>query len=243
MPMKLKRLMGLGFSLACICTALIGNAQAETLQSTNYKFDESIVGAGGVIDSSSASYQAGVSVGDTAIGPSSSANFQTQAGSQTSNDPTLSFAVNNGNVNFGDFSTASAATATSTFQVSDYTSYGYAVQLIGNPPALGNHTIAAMSTTGASQSGIEQFGINLVANTSPVSLGANPNQGQFGTGIASTNYNTSNNYRYVSGETVAQAPKSSGLTIFTISYIINVTSLTPGGQYTGSQVLVCTGTY
>jgi hypothetical protein len=100
-----------------------------------------------------------------------------------------------------------------------------------------------MSTTGPSQAGVEQFGLNLVANTSPVSLGANPNHGQFGVGSAATNYATTNNYRFVSGETIASAPKSSGMTIYTISYIVNVSSLTPGGQYSSNQTVICTGTY
>jgi hypothetical protein len=85
--------------------------------------------------------------------------------------------------------------------------------------------------------------MNLVANTSPISFGANPDHGQFGFGSASTNYGTANNFRFVNGETIASAPKSSGQTIYTISYLVNVNSLTPGGNYTSSQTLICTGTF
>jgi hypothetical protein len=103
--------------------------------------------------------------------------------------------------------------------------------------------IDPLTTASTSQTGVEQFGVNLVANTLPVSVGANPNNGQFGFGEAATNYNTSNSYRYVSGEAIAKAPKSSGLTTYTLSYLVNVDSLTPGGQYTSNQTLVVTGTY
>ena len=39
-----------------------------------------------------------------------------------------------------------------------------------------------------------------------------PDNGQFGFGVAAVNYNESNKFRYVSGETIAMAPKSSGQT-------------------------------
>jgi hypothetical protein len=48
---------------------------------------------------------------------------------------------------------------------------------------------------------------------------------------------------YQFDETIATAPKSSGVTTFTITYVLNVRSLTPGGQYTSSQQLVCIATY
>ncbi len=216
---------------------------AQSLQSSHFKFDESVLGGGGLIQSNSANYQAGESIGEAASGNSASANFQTQAGNKTTNDPALAFAVNNGSVNLGNFSPATAATATATFLVSNYTSYGYAVQIVGNPPSNGAHTISALSSTTPSNAGVEQFGINLVANTSPASLGANPNLGSFGFGSATANYGTSNNYRYVSGESIVTAPKSSGVTIYTISYIVNVSSLTDGGLYASNQVIICTGTY
>ena len=238
-----KRLAGTVALLAYCMLGFVSAAYGDSLKSAHYQIDESFVGGSGLVQSSSANYKEGESIGDTGIGNSASANYQTNSGYTTTNDPALSFAVNTASANFGSFSPSAAATTTSTFQVSNYTSYGYVVQIVGNPPSNGNHTLSAMTTTGPSQAGVEQFGINLVANTSPVSFGANPVQGIAGAGTAAANYNTSNSYRYVSGETVATAPKSSGVTTYTISYLVNVSSLTPGGQYTSSQVLVCTGTY
>lgn len=223
-----------------VCAAV---SYADTLQSPNYRFDETDLGGGGLNQSSSANYKSVQSIGDNAIGTSSSANFQTQAGSQTTADPSLTFIVNGATTDFGNFSTSTTATATASFSVINYTSYGYIVQITGNTPTNGSHTIPGMASTAASQVGIEQFGINLVANTSPRSVGANPDQGQFGFGVAAPNYATSNRYRYVSGETIASAPKSSGITTYTISYIVNVKNLTPGGRYTGNQTIICSGTY
>lgn len=232
-----------GVLAACAMSGMTGVVYAQSLQSPNFRFDESVLGGGGLIQSNSANYQAGESVGEAAAGNSSSANFQIDAGNKTTNDPALSFSVNNGNANFGNFSSGGAATATSTFSVSNYTSYGYVVQIIGNPPSNGSHTLPGLAIGTPSNSGVEQFGINLVANTLPGSLGTNPDQGQFGFGTATANYGTPNYYRYVSGESIAAAPKSSGITNYTISYIVNVGSLTQGGDYTANQVIICTGTY
>lgn len=239
-----RRVVSIGLVATSLICCVVATTYADApLKSSNYEIDESTVGAGGLIQENSAHFQAGEFIGDLAIGNSASSNFQLNAGFDTTGDPALTFIVDNSSINFGDFSPTAATVTTSTFQVIDYTSYGYVVQITGTPPTNGSHTITPMSTTGVSQAGVEQFGINVVANNSPTTFGANPNNGLFGVGEASTNYNTPDHYRYVSGETIADGPKSSGNTIYTISYIVNVASHTPGGQYTGGQTLVCTGTY
>lgn len=81
----------------------------------------------------------------------------------------------------------------------NYTSYGYVVQIEGATPTNNAHSLPAM-TTETSQAGIEQFGINLVANTQPVNpLGANPDNGQFGYGTVATDYATANIFNYSDG--------------------------------------------
>ena len=216
---------------------------AEALESTNYKFVETSLGGIGLLNTESANYQARAGGAVLGIGNQVGTAFQFNAGHITTNDPALTFVITDGTADFGAFSAATATTATTTFEIINYTSYGYIVQVYGNPPANGSNQIDAMGTTGTSQVGIEQFGINLVANTSPISFGTNPDNGQFGFGQAATNYNTANNFRYVSSETIANAPKTSGKTIYTISYIVNVGALTQGGQYSSNQTLIVIGTY
>jgi len=224
-------------------------AHAQTSNSTNYQIQESFIGPGGNINSNSTNYGGFGTVGDIGVGESSppgSGNFRTISGYNTTNDPALSFAVNTSSLNFGALSVSTAATASATFSVYNYTSSGYVVQLIGAPPSSGAHILTGVSPAAASTVGTEQFGINLVANTAPTTFGANPAQvptSSFSYGAAATNYNTTNLYRYVAGETIATATQSSGQTNFTISYIVNVATSTPGGSYTGAQELVCTGTY
>lgn len=214
--------------------------------SSNYQIQEDFVGGGGVIDSSSANYHSMDSVGAVGVGDGSSTNYQTQSGYTTTNDPTLTFIVNNTSASLGSLSTGSTATATATFQVLNYTSYGYIVQTLGAPPTNGAHPLNNLSSPTASSAGTEQYGINLVANTSPATFGANPSQvpnSTFSFGVAASGYNTTNLYKYVAGDTIASAPKTSGQTTFTISYIANMALSTPGGSYSGAQTLVVVGTY
>jgi hypothetical protein len=212
-------------------------------ESSNYRFDETSISTGGLINANSTNYQSTSGVGDLSVGHAASTNYQTEAGSRTEADPVLMVAVTDATADFGNFSSSVPATATATFEVTNYTSYGYVAQLAGDAPTNGGHAITALASTSGSVSGIEQFGVNVVANTSPVSFGANPDNGVSGYGEAAVNYNTPNQYRYVSGETIALAPKSSGKTIYTLSYLVNVRGLTPGGQYSSEQSIIVTGTY
>lgn len=236
--------LAVGFLVAFVASQWTAVVRAEDPPtSTNYRFDETSITGGGLIESNSTNYRSSSSLGDTAVGESASTNFQTQSGSQTTNDPTLSFIVDDADASFNDFSSTATATSTTSFSVINYTAWGYVVHMVGTAPSNGSHTIPAMTTTDSSLPGTEQFGINLVANTSPTSFGANPDHGQFGFGSAATNYDTANMYRFVTGEVIASAPKTSGKTTYTISYIVNVAPLTPGGQYEGEQTLIVTGTY
>ena len=88
--------------------------------------------------------------------------------------------------------------------------------------------------------------MNLVARASPISFGVSPVQnpsGAFSFGVAAAGYNTANLYQYVAGSTIADSTSSSGETDYTISYIYNISNLTPGGTYTFNDVLVAAATF
>lgn len=216
---------------------------AQSPSSSNFQLKESVIGSGGLNDATSANYNVTNSIGDLGVGNSTSANYQVEAGSQTTELPTLSFALESGPANFGILTPTAAATATTSFSVKNYTSYGYVVQLSGPTPTNGSTSILPMSTAGSSIPGTSQFGMNLTANTSPAIFGSNPDNGQFGFGEIDPDYATPNIYSYIDGDIIARAPKSSGKTIYTLSYILNVEPLTPGGQYRSGQVVIVTGTY
>ncbi|HSX48494.1 MAG TPA: hypothetical protein VLF41_03280 [Candidatus Nanoarchaeia archaeon] len=236
---------GSRFLIAVVTASLVSSAVwAETLKSPNYSLNETLLGGGGLSQSSSPNYTQRDGISDTVVGESSSTNFNSRSGYTTDGEPMLSFVVNTTTAAFsGAFSTASVRNATATFSVKNYTSYGYNVSINGTAPKNGSYTLAALASNTASSPGSEQFGINLKANTG---FGADPSQvpgSSWSFGTASTNYDTANSFRYVSGEQIANAPKSSGETDFTISFIVNVKGTTPGGSYSSGQQLICVGTY
>lgn len=238
-----------GFSIVLVLLFL-GSAIADAQgSSSNYRIDESFIGPGGSLESNSTNYQTapgGQSLGNPGgVGDSESTNYRSQAGATTTDDPSLTCSVNTSSLNFGSLSSSATATATATFSVLNYTSHGYLVQIIGATPSSDGHNLTALSSGGSSTTGTEQFGINLVDNTTP-NIGANPVQvpdGTYSFGEAASNYDTPDTFRYGSGETIARSLKTSGQTDYTISYIVNVSNTTPAGSYSGDQTLICIGTY
>lgn len=223
---------------------------APTYVSPNYGVDEVQMGSGGVNDASSASYRARASLGDTAVGNSSSANFQANAGFVTTADPYIEMTATAGNTDLGYLSTSAVATTTWTFAIRSYLSSGYIVTNASDPPTAtsgtGTHTLTNLTTQTASSPGTEQFGINLVANTSPTTFGANPVQvpdATYSFGQVATGYQTTNLFKYVKGDTVAFSSKSSGETDYTVSYLYNISGGTPAGNYVFNHVLVATATF
>ncbi|MEO6109594.1 MAG: hypothetical protein ABIP50_01105 [Candidatus Saccharimonadales bacterium] len=218
-------------------------AFAADPKSTNFRLSESSVGSGSNVQSSSANFKATDIIGDISVGNSNSGSFQVNSGQKTPSDPNLAVSITSGAISFPAFSPLTSSVAIATFSVLNYTSYGYVVQIAGTAPTNNAKVLPSLSSNTASTIGVEQFGINLVANTSPSSVGANPNNYQYGFGGAAPNYSTPNSFRYVPGETIALASKSSGITDYTITYLVNVAALTPGGQYSSNQTLIVTGTY
>lgn len=237
------RLLALSCVLALSCS---GVALATQSASSHYQVNEVFFGAGGDLNDCSASYCAKESAGETGVGNTSSANYQAQAGFNTDRAPYLQFVVTGGSQSIGTLSTTTTQTATATFSVKAYLSSGYAVQVMGGGPTNGGYTMHSPSVPTSSAMGTEQFGMNLVANTSPKTFGSNPGQAPnatFSYGVASSGYNTPNYYKFVNGDTIASSSQSSGETDYTISYIFNVSNVTPGGAYTLRQILVATATF
>jgi len=219
---------------------------AESAYSANYQIHNVFFGAGGNLNQCSSNYCAKTSIGEIAVGNTKSTNYQAQAGFNTNRSPSISMVINSTNVNLGTLSTKTTATATAQFTVSSYLASGYQVETISPPPTNNSATLTALSTPTTSQPGIEQFGMNLVANTSPIDFGSNPDQipsSAFSYGQVSSNYDSPNLYMYQPGSVIAYSDQSSGQTEFTISYIFNISHLTPGGVYTFNDVLVATSTY
>ncbi len=246
--MKRFRLMGL--PIACFIILLGGTAFAQ-YASSNYKSNE-VYFSSGSGSASSSNYQAKQSLGALGVGRFSSTSYQDYPGTITPQDPYLEFVVSATSTNIGVLSTATPKTTTGNFYVKTYLANGYVVTNASGPPKNSAYTMQALSSPTTSSAGTEQFGINLVLNSGcpqpglSGSFGANPAQvpdSTFSFGTVATNYNTACNFKYNNGDTVAQSTKSSGETDYTISYLYNISNLTPGGLYTLNHLLVATSTF
>ncbi len=142
-------------------------------------------------------------------------------------------------VNLGTFSSNSTATGTTQFLVGTNANFGYVVTLNGNTLTSGNDVIAALSTSGSSQKGQSQFGMNLRANSNPP-VGSDP---AGGSGSPTANYGTPNIFRFNNGEIVASNSTVSDIQIYTASYIVNIGGGQAPGVYNTTLTYVATATF
>lgn len=257
----MKRLWGARVA-ASLCSSLllllcppVWAQTAPQSSSSSYSVDQVFFGSGSQLNACSGSYCARQTAGDVAAGNIAGNAFQAIAGANTTRDPYIAFSTSGGTTDLGTLSTAGTATTSATFAVKTYLASGYTVMLASDPPKTGgsfSHTFSAPSspTAAATPGTQEQFGINLVANTTgcgaPANFGANPVQvpdNTFSYGSVASGYNTCGLFKYVKGDTVASSTRSTGQTDYTISFIYNITNVTPDGQYVFNGDLVAISTY
>ncbi len=147
----------------------------------------------------------------------------------------LTFALGANSCDFGSLSAGQTKSCTHTLSASTNAANGYVISYIPTTTLTsGANTITGMGSQTASVLGTEQFGLNLKANTASGShtasaFGANPSGGN---GVAVSAYNTADQFKFVTtGETIAQAASTSATTLYTVSYIANITPITEPGLY------------
>lgn len=254
---KYKRL-SVAVSIALLLSVFPVSAQQSS--STNYRVDETFFGTGGELDASSTNYRSQQAAGSLGVGSISSTSYDADGGYLTQTHGYLEMDVNPVTVSFGTMTSSSTAsgaaqggTCNCTFIVRTYLSSQYVVVSVSNPPTNESGVSLTAKSTQAvpsvSQS-VEEFGINVVANTSP-SMGANPANypdNTFADGQAATGYQTTNQFKYGVGDTIARSAATAGnpatgRTDYTISYIAKPKNTTPAGVYTMNHNLVVVPTF
>ncbi len=237
------------YFLACLMVLCLTPTVAWAAQtaSPNYILNEVFFGSGGELNACSTSYCSKQSAGELATGTTASPNFRAHGGFNTNRTPYIQFTVSNTNIDLGTLAATTTQTANATFSVQAYLSHGYTVINASDPPSNNGYFMKAIGPAPAGSSvGTEQFGINLTANTAPVTFGALPQyvpDNTFSFGAVAPNYSAANTYKYLKNETIAFSNSSSSATTYTISYVFNISNVTPGGTYVLRHVLVATGTY
>lgn len=231
--------------VAVFILSLPASVLAQSSSSSNYRVDQTFFGSGGELDASSSNYRARQSAGELTVGNTASTNYQAFAGFNTTDEPYLEFFVTTSNIDLGYLDPSTTASASGTFSVRAWQSNGYTITTQSDPPSNGSHNLTALSSPTAAATNTEQFGINLVDNSSP-DVGANLQQmpdGTFSFGSVESGYDTVNLFKYVKGDVIARSTKSSSITLYTVSYIFNITNFTPAGQYVFNHILVATANY
>lgn len=249
--MWVKQIVTGAFVGACIAVLAAAPVFAQTSSSSNYKVEEVFFGSGGELDAQSASYRAQQSAGALGVGTTSSANYDAEAGFLTINEPYLELFVNNATVDLGTLSTSSTGTGTGSFWVRAYLTGTYSVYTMSQPPTSeGGSVLDAKTVLGAPSVGTEEFGINLVDNTTP-NIGTNPTNvpdNTFADGEAAPGYDTPDQFKYNPGDIIARSAATAGnqavgRTDYTISYMANISGITPAGSYSMVHDIVLVGTF
>jgi hypothetical protein len=171
--------------------------------------------------------------------------------SETSGVPDCT-TTTSGSVTFNQlFSPTSTATASSQMAASTNAGSGYAITVNGPTLTSGSNTITAMSAAAASTISTGQFGMNLMANTTP-SVGSTITPATNGTSYKgeptpSSGYDVANFFKFVSGNEIADSDNGGAggtdAQIYTVSYIVNVPGNQSAGTYTTTLTYICTPTF
>ena len=141
----------------------------------------------------------------------------------------------------GELSPKETLTAQSQMAVGTNASGGFAITANGIPMSAGTSVIDSPATPTESKRGTNQFGINLVANSTPA-VGDNP-EGVWANAAASPDYGVPNHYKYVPGDVVAYSPNVSLMKKFTVSYIVNSSENLRAGVYTTTITYIASGRF
>jgi len=244
--MRKRRILGYVLLVGLTLSIAIGGAttaMAVTSSSPHYQVTETQFGS--TQKSCSGQYCAQTSIGEATDGKTT-ANSTAEFQDITDNEPFLDMIIEPGDSNLGVLSTERTATKTTNIKIRSYLiAGGYTVQIMGTPPKFGDHYLETPSSPTPAKAGTEQFGINVVANTSP-SVGANPVQvpaDQKVFGEVDDNYKVPNNFMYKADDVIARGVTDSGRTDYTLSMIVNIASSTPAGKYTGDFMVMVIPAY
>lgn len=160
------------------------------------------------------------------------------------------------------FSPTDTAVATSQMAASTNALNGYSITVNGATLTSGSNTIPAMASQAAPAQGTSQWGLNLRANTTAVStpaFGAEISPSSNGSthkGQAYTGYHTADQFKFATGDVVANSASSGGALgtvgvapgptnsqVYTVSYIVNASGIQPPGTYTTTLTYICTALF
>lgn len=143
-------------------------------------------------------------------------------------------------INFGNLSTNHSSSATSQSLVATNAVNGYTLVITGTSLTSGNNVIPALTASDISRPGTSQFGLNLRANSDPAT---GQDVSGPGAGQPTASYDTPDRYLFVSGDTVAGSAAPEDFRKYTSTYVVNISSGQPVGDYASTISYVATANF
>ncbi|HUD03187.1 MAG TPA: hypothetical protein VMR51_00065 [Patescibacteria group bacterium] len=139
-------------------------------------------------------------------------------------------------LDFGNFGTGKTSATTSEMVVSENAAFGFNIQMFGNTMTSGNNIINPIATQGPALTGTSQFGLNLRVNNL-LNIGNDPVG--IGNAVVDNDYNTPNQFKFNSGDTLVAGVGPIAYQKFTPTYIVNINSNAAPGVYSTTITYIC----
>lgn len=155
----------------------------------------------------------------------------------------LTFDISTNTIPLGVITTGTTGIGSHTIQVATSATGGFSLTYNGSTLTSQGGTIPAYGTQQSSVAGTAGFGINLRDNATP-NIGAELIQNS-GTCVAiPANYGTVDKYSYVASTITSLTNQTTPADCtYTVSYVGNISSVTPAGNYTAPITYIVTGTF
>jgi hypothetical protein len=141
----------------------------------------------------------------------------------------------------GDLNSKDTLTARSQMAVGTNASGGFVITANGSTMSAGTSTIQPLDAPTPSKQGTNQFGMNLVENSSP-NIGADP-EGSWTNAVVADNYNQRDKYMFRNGDIIAYSPNVSLMKKYTVSYVVNSSPELKAGVYTTTINFIASGRF
>jgi hypothetical protein len=158
-------------------------------------------------------------------------------------NPTLTLAISSNSVALNVISSSTTGSGSHTAQIATNGTGGFLLTYNGPTLTAPTGTIAAYGAQQSSVAGTAGFGINMVDNATP-NIGANVTQNAGVCAALPANYGTVDKYSYVASTTTNLTNQAAPADCtYTVSYVANVSTVTPAGSYTAAITYVASATF
>jgi len=158
-------------------------------------------------------------------------------------NPTLTFEISSATVALGPITASTTGSGSHTAQIATNATGGFLLSYNGPTLTATGGTIPAYGSQVGSSAGTAGFGINMKNNTSP-DIGAELVQNS---GICSApvaDYGTADKFSYVASTTTSLTNQTTPADCtYTVSYVANVSPVTPAGSYATPITYIASGTF